>query len=72
VVEFFLERWRGLVAAGPAGDRPAVKRGWRDVALILAERMNSPIRDVQKLTLLEAAEWMEAVRRLDDKPEPEN
>jgi hypothetical protein len=34
--------------------------------------MNSPIRDVQKLTLLEAAEWMEAVRRLDDKPEPEN
>lgn len=67
MAQFFLERWRSLTAGDEPKGGAGGKIGWRDVALTLAEHMNSPMRDVENIGLAEAAEWMDAIRRRNEK-----
>lgn len=65
---FFLRRWRGLTVAGNPEQGPAP--GWREVAVVLARELRTPLPMVLKMTLAEAAEWSATLRRLEPTDDP--
>lgn len=42
--------------------------GWRDIAAVLSRQLSTPLNVVLDMTLGEAVEWYESVRRINAPP----
>lgn len=63
---FFLARWRGLGERANA-DRTASEsdghHAWRGIAVMLADELHSPLSEIKRLSLAEAADYADVVNR---------